>query len=339
MYEHHFGLRTKPFGLSPDPRFLYQKASHREALASLIYGIHERRGFIALVGEVGTGKTTLVNALLDLFNYNMRTILISHSTLNREELLSMVLHQLDVQQPMHRNRIRGDNDFWAEDGLSHLTRVEMLHRFYRFIRSEKAAHRPPPLLLIDEAQNLSLDVLEEIRLLTNLETAQEKLLQVVLVGQPELEHKLSSQRLRALRQRIAVYSKLEPLTLEETMEYVIHRMQTVGGNARDIFNSDALKAIYRASSGIPRVINLICEQCLVNTFGAGEERIDEFLTAEAIRDTCFAAEAGFPFLNLGSRGRHKPGAVSLGHGVSWSHSEGHTQPTISTDITRRRRPV
>jgi general secretion pathway protein A len=268
MYENHFGLKCKPFALSPDPRFLYHKASHREALAALIYGVHERCGLMTMVGEVGTGKTTLIHALLKLFRHSVNAVLIRHSTLNRKELLAVILYQV-----MELN-----------ESSAKLTRVEMLQRLWNFVSRERKARRPPPVLIIDEAQNLSPGVLEEIRLLTNLEDPEQKLLQIILVGQPELDKKIQSTKLRALRQRIAVYARLEPYTLEETYGYIGFRLRTAGYPGETLFTDEALKAIWKASGGYPRAINILCEQGLVNAFGAGEQKVDAFTAAEAIRD-------------------------------------------------------
>ena len=265
MYKEHFGLRKKPFAVTPDPAFLYQGASHREALASLRYGIHERRGFIALVGEVGTGKSTLIRTLLEDLGSNVRTALITHTTVSRIEILRMILHELHI----------------GDEGM---TRVKMLRFLNEFAINELKENRAPPVLILDEAQDLSHDVLEEVRLLTNLEISQSKLLQVILSGQPELETKLHEPSLRQLRQRIAVYIRLRPLTRREAYEYVAHRLRVAGCRSGGLFTQDATFHIWRVSGGIPRVINMICEQSLINAFGAAKHRIDLSLVEEAVRD-------------------------------------------------------
>jgi general secretion pathway protein A len=265
MYETHFGLKVKPFAVTPDPRFLYQGRSHREALAALVYGVRERRGFIRLVGEVGTGKTTLLRALLDGLDVSVRTILITHTTIDREELLQLILNDLEM----------------PTTGLS---RVEMIEALRDLVLTEFQFRRPPPLLIVDEAQNLSDEVLEEIRLLTNLEIGETKLLQVILAGQPELERKLEKPALRQLGQRVAVRARLEPLDQQETAAYVRHRLHVAGARDVNLFDDAALWTVWWRTAGLPRLINILCEQALVNAFGANRRRVDEALLEEAVRD-------------------------------------------------------
>jgi len=265
MYESHFGLKLKPFAVTPDPKFLFTGRVHREALAALVYGVKHRRGFICLVGEVGTGKTTLLRALLEGLDVSIRTVLITHTTLGREGLLRMILHDLLLPQ-------------------ARLTRVDMIQALHAFVLSEFQLGHPPPLLIVDEAQNLDEEVLEEIRLLTNLEIGESKLLQVILAGQPELERKLRRPTLRQLDQRIAVRARLEPLDREETSAYVKRRLRVAGARDPDIFKRAALKRVWGRTGGIPRLINILCEQALVNAFGAGQRRVNEALLEEAVRD-------------------------------------------------------
>jgi general secretion pathway protein A len=265
MYESHFGLRIKPFAVTPNPRFLYPARSHREALAALVYGVKHRRGFICLVGEVGTGKTTLLRALLERLDVSLRTVLITHTTLDREGLLRMILHDLLIPH-------------------ASLIRVEMIQALHDFVIAELESGHFPPLLILDEAQNLDEEVLEEIRLLTNLEIGDTKLLQVILSGQPELEAKLARPRLRQLGQRIAVRAKLEPLNQEETIAYVHHRLNVAGAQNLNLFTRSALRTVWSASGGIPRLINIVCEQALVNAFGAKKNSVNEKLVVEAAHD-------------------------------------------------------
>ncbi len=180
MYEQAFGLRSKPFAVTPDPTFLFTGRGHREALAALAYGVKQRRGFICLVGEIGTGKTTLLRALLEELDVSVRTLLVTHTTIDCDDLHRMILHELSLPH-------------------AGLTRAEMVQALYEFVLAEFQAHRPPPLLIVDEAQNLAEAVLEEIRLLTNLEIGESKLLQVILAGQPELERKLAQAGAAAAR--------------------------------------------------------------------------------------------------------------------------------------------
>jgi general secretion pathway protein A len=265
MYETHFGLRIKPFAVTPNPRFLYPARSHREALAALVYGVKHRRGFICLVGEVGTGKTTLLRALLERLDVSLRTVLITHTTLDREGLLRMILHDLLIPH-------------------ASLIRVEMIQALHDFVIAELESGHFPPLLILDEAQNLDDEVLEEIRLLTNLEIGDTKLLQVILSGQPELEQKLARPRLRQLGQRIAVRAKLQPLDREETVAYVHHRLRVAGAQNLNLFSRAALRTVWVASKGIPRLINMVCEQALVNAFGANRSSVNEALVEEAAHD-------------------------------------------------------
>jgi len=265
MYEALFGLKVKPFAVTPDPRFLYSSRSHREALAALVYGVKERRGFVRLVGEVGTGKTTLLRALLEGLDVSVRTVLITHTTIDREELLRMILNDLEMP-------------------CDPLSRVQMIQSLHDLVLLTFQSHLPPPLIIVDEAQNLADEVLEEIRLLTNLEMGDSKLVQVILAGQPELERKLEKPTLRQLGQRIAVRARLEPLGPDETAAYVRHRLRVAGASDVDLFSNAALKTVWRRTAGLPRLINILCEQSLVNAFGANKRRVDESLVDEAVRD-------------------------------------------------------
>lgn len=265
MYEAHFGLKARPFAVTPDPRFLYSGSGHREALAALVYGVQERRGFIRLVGEVGTGKTTLIRALLEGLDVSIRTVLITHTTIDREELLRMILNELEMPS-------------------DHLDRVQMIQSLHDLVLLQFQARLPPPLIIVDEAQNLADDVLEEIRLLTNLEMGDTKLLQVILAGQPELERKLEKPTLRQLGQRIAVRARLLPLDADETAAYVRHRLRVAGARDVDLFSNAALATVWRRTAGLPRLVNILCEQSLVNAFGANKRKVDERLVDEAVRD-------------------------------------------------------
>jgi general secretion pathway protein A len=265
MYEPFFGLAVKPFAVTPDPRFLYSGRSHREALAALVYGVKQRRGFVRLVGEVGTGKTTLLRALLERLEVEIRTVLITHTTIDREELLRMILN--DLEMPCDR-----------------LNRVQMIQSLHDLVLLQLQNRLPPPLIIVDEAQNLADEVLEEIRLLTNLEVGDTKLLQVILAGQPELERKLEKPNLRQLGQRVAVRARLEPLGEDDTAAYVRHRLRIAGAKDVDLFSAMALSTVWRRTAGLPRLINILCEQSLVNAFGANRKRVDESLVEEAVHD-------------------------------------------------------
>jgi general secretion pathway protein A len=265
MYEALFGLKVKPFAVTPDPRFLYSSRSHREALAALVYGVKERRGFVRLIGEVGTGKTTLLRALLEGLDVSIRTVLITHTTIDRDELLRMILNDLEMP-------------------CDHLNRVQMIQSLHDLVLLTFQSRLPPPLIIVDEAQNLADEVLEEIRLLTNLEMGDSKLVQVILAGQPELERKLEKPTLRQLGQRIAVRARLEPLGADETAAYVRHRLRVAGASDVDLFTNTALATVWRRTGGLPRLINILCEQSLVNAFGANKKRVGELFVEEAVHD-------------------------------------------------------
>lgn len=247
MYKNFFGLRENPFNANPDPRYLFLTKDIQEALAGLAYGIRNRKGFILLTGEVGTGKTTLLNRLLDWLNgEGVATAYIFNS-------------QLDVHQLF---------DFMMADFGIHCDsrdKSQVLMRLNQWLLDRYRA-RKTTVLIVDEAQNLSFEVLEEIRLLTNFETTNEKLLQIVLSGQPELEEKLRDPRLRQLRQRITMRCRTQSLTYEEMTGYIHERLRIGGADGTPIFSEPAVEAVYRYSRGIPRVANLLCEHSLINSF-------------------------------------------------------------------------
>ena len=243
MYNSFFKLHSSPFGTSPDPRFLYMMPHTREALACLEYGISARKGFTVLTGEVGTGKTTLLKRALASFNNRrISTAFVFNPRLEVLDFLEFVLADFGIQ-PANR------------------TKSGMLLQLNRWL-IERFRMEETCVVVIDEAQNLSWELLEEIRLLTNLETSSEKLLQIVLSGQPELEEKLRHPSVRQLRQRIALWCRTQPLTENQTHAYVAERLRLAGA-IRPIFTGDALNLIYRYSHGIPRVINLLCEHSLI----------------------------------------------------------------------------
>lgn len=247
MYKKFFGLKINPFNPNPDPRFLFLTGATREALAALAYGIRNRKGFLLLTGEVGTGKTTLLNRLLEwLAEEKVATAFIFNSRLNEGEFFDFVLHDFGI--PCE-----------SRDKSQRLIRLnEWLLDRYR--------ERRTAVLIVDESQNLAADVLEEIRLLTNMETTQEKLLQIVLSGQPELEEKLRDPSLRQLRQRITIRCRTCPLSREEMQSYVAERLRVAGASGEPIFSIEAVDAVYKHSQGIPRIANLVCEHSLINAF-------------------------------------------------------------------------
>jgi type II secretory pathway predicted ATPase ExeA len=259
MYRNFFGLHANPFNMNPDPRYLFLTPRMEEALACLFYGVESRKGFVLLTGEVGTGKTTLVNKLLDrLRERNVAAAFVFNPRMNVQQFLNYIATDFGITTET-TSKNKKDKDEVLRDLNDWL-----LDRY----RSGQTA-----VLIVDEAQNLSAKLLEEIRLLTNLETATDKLLQVVLVGQPELEQSLKQPNLRQLRQRITLWARTQPLTFDETKAYVAERLRIAGSNGEEIFDSSALHEIHRFSSGIPRVVNLICEHCLVAAFADQKKAI------------------------------------------------------------------
>lgn len=247
MYKSFYGLKENPFNVNPDPRFLYLTKQIEEALTGLMYGIQTRKGFITLTGEVGTGKTTLVNRLLDwLHQRRARTAFLFNSRMNSSQLFDFILAEFDIP---------------CESKSKSQQLLKLNHWLLERYRSGETV-----VLIIDEAQNLTYPVLEEIRLLTNLETSTEKLLQIVLSGQPELEEKLKLPQLRQLRQRIMLRCRTSPLSQEQTQEYIAERLRIAGASGDPIFSSKAIETIHVYSLGIPRVINLLCEHSLVSAF-------------------------------------------------------------------------
>jgi general secretion pathway protein A len=263
----HFGLTRQPFAVSPDPTFFYQSPSHRAALAHLIYGIKARRGFVVLTGEVGTGKTTVIHSLLRELN-DGRTHIASVSGLisNPTDLLRSVCDDLDLIPPREH----------PKDIYDYLV---LLNRFLldSYRKGDDVA------LILDEAQNLSVEVLESVRLLSNFETSQDKLVQTLLVGQPELGARLNAPELRQLKQRVAVRHHLSPLSLAECKEYIARRLEVAGGGAA-IFPASAVEAIYAYSGGIPRLINVLCNNGMLTAYVLSKQTVEAEMIEEAALD-------------------------------------------------------
>jgi general secretion pathway protein A len=264
MYNEFYGFREPPFNITPDPRFLFFSDRHREAYNHILFGIRERKGFIQITGEVGAGKTTLCRALLDELGPNYVTALILNPCLNPTQLLRTILKELGLQ-PGKADRA---------------TCLEMLNGFLL----EQLARGNDVVLLIDEAQDLDAELLEQVRLLSNLETDQRKLLQIVLVGQPELRDKLNERGLRQLRQRITVRYHLTPLSRPEVEHYIHHRLQVVGANGRPAFTPWAVRSVFRYSGGVPRLVNAVCDKALLAGFVDGTDLLTWRQVRRAIRE-------------------------------------------------------
>ncbi len=265
MYIAHFGLKTPPFAITPDPHFLYLSERHREALAHLLYGINEGTGFVLLTGEVGTGKTTLCRSLMEQLSDNVDVALLFNPRLSSMELLAALFDELRIEYQR--------NIFTLKDFIDTLN---------TYLLTAHSVGRKT-VLILDEAQNLTSDALEQIRLLTNLETTHHKLLQIILVGQPELNVILKRRNLRQLAQRITARYHLLPLSAKDTDAYINHRLAISGAKA-PLFTNSAMRLIYRYSSGIPRLINIICDRALLGGYVNNQRPINNNIVRKAVRE-------------------------------------------------------
>ena len=265
MYESYYGLKENPFRVTPDPKFVYMGEKHREALAQLLYGVKESKGFIVITGEVGTGKTTMIHYLLGRFNGNghTKTAFLFNPKLTVDDFLDYILDDLGIKPQR----------------VGKATQLQALHKFLL----ESYEKEVKVVLIVDEAQGLKPELLEEVRLLSNLETAKSKLLQIVLVGQPELNHTLAQSAFRQLRQRINLRYHLTPLSKKEMVEYIEKRVRTAGGN-KSLFSDKAIREIYRRSRGTPRLINILCDNSLLNAYALDQKQVDKRSVKEAARD-------------------------------------------------------
>src|SRR5579864_2269357 len=265
MYQRFFKLRESPFNVNPDPRYLFMTRQIQEALAGLTYGIQNRKGFVTLTGEVGTGKTTLVNRLLDWLHLRRtKTAFLFNSRMNTNQLFDFIMAEFDIP-------------------CDNKSKSQQLMKLNHWLLDRYRAGETT-VLIVDEAQNLTFEVLEEIRLLTNLETSTEKLLQIVLCGQPELEEKLKLPQLRQLRQRITLRCRTFPLTLEEAHGYITDRLRIAGANGDAIFSRDAIQLVHQYSRGIPRIVNLLCEHSMISAYVDHLRPIPARLVAEVARE-------------------------------------------------------
>ncbi len=264
MYEAFYGLKENPFRVTPDPQFIYFGEKHREALAHILYGIRERKGFIVVTGEVGTGKTTLIHYLIERFNSNhqTRTAFLFNPKLSASDFIVHILKDLGVDSPPP-------------------AKGEALYRLHQnLISAYKNEERV--VLFVDEAQGLNPELLEEIRLLSNLEASKSKLLQIILIGQPEFDQTLNKSSFRQLRQRVNLRYQLQPLSEKETFEYIQKRLM-IAGARESIFSERAIKEIFRYSQGIPRLINILGDNSLLDGYSSGRKIVDKDLVREAAK--------------------------------------------------------
>jgi len=264
MYEQHFSFRCKPFELLPNPDFLFQSSTHKKAITYLEYGIKEKVGFILLTGEIGSGKTTLIRNFIKNLNSSVKLSRINNTKVSSQQLISMINEDfgLDVEGKNKTKLLSELNDFLID----------------------QYSKKSQPILLIDEAQNLSPNLLEEIRLLSNLETDRAKLLQIILVGQPEMNKTLMLPEMMQLRQRININYHISPLTIDETIKYITHRLTIAGNTGVMKFQGDMSELIYRFSRGIPRLINILCDFALLTTFVEGKKEVSSDIVREVVKD-------------------------------------------------------
>ncbi len=266
MYLNYYGFKREPFQVTPDPDFLFFSPSHKEALGAIIYGIENRRGFIEIVGEVGVGKTTILRSYLQRADRKrLKVLYLFNANISFEDLLRAIFREMGIERRA---------DAATSDMINELHKV--------LIEEYKQGHNV--VLAIDEAQNMPVDTLENLRMLSNLETSTEKLIQILLIGQPELDRKLDLNELRQFKQRIAVRSRIQPLTPKESMDYILHRLTRVSTSRGEVFTSRALKLIVEHAGGIPRVINTLCSNALVTGFGYQQKPITHTTVKEVIAD-------------------------------------------------------
>ena len=264
MYESHFGLRELPFQMTPDVRYFFASAKHQDALNHMAYAIQERRGFVVITGEIGSGKTTLSRVLLARLDPLTRTAIIRNTYLTAKDLLALTLDELEV-------------------GYTPGTKTHLLKQLNTYLVDQLKTNGNV-VLLVDEAQNLSPKLLEEIRMLSNLETDREKLIQIVLMGQPELKSKLWLQSLTQFRQRVTVHYHLAPLGQDETRQYIEHRLHIAGANGAPLVQETAYAPIFRYTQGVPRLINALCDRALLTGYVSESHIITAAMIEEAARE-------------------------------------------------------
>jgi len=265
MYESFFGLKEKPFEMTPDTRYFYPSPKHLEALNHMVYAIEERRGFVVITGEIGAGKTTLSRVLLQKLDPMTKTAIIRNTQVTAKDLLALTLEELEIPHKPGE------------------TKASLINRLNAFL-VEQLRCDTNVVLLVDEAQNLTASVLEEVRMLSNLETETEKLIQIILMGQPELRAKLWLKTLTQLRQRVSLHYHLSALDASETAAYVAHRLHVAGANGAPIFDSSILPRIFEETQGVPRLINALCDRALLTGYVNETKRISPSIVEEVVRE-------------------------------------------------------
>jgi len=264
MYEKFYEFTENPFSTTPDSKFFYPSTKHTEALNSLVYAIDQRKGFVVVTGEIGAGKTTVYRTMLHKIDGEVKIAVITNTHLSLKDLIAEILDELEVEyKPGTKQKLLSQLNNYLIKQLSENINV---------------------VLIIDEAQNLSPKSMEEVRMLSNLETEKEKLIQIILLGQPQLITKLRHPRLEQFKQRIAVYYHLSALNKDETRDYILHRLKLASSNGIDIFSQAAIDSIYAHSRGIPRLINLICDSALLSGFVYERKQINEDIINEVVKD-------------------------------------------------------
>lgn len=312
MYTSFFGLNEKPFSITPDPRYLYMSERHGEALAHLVYGVTESGGFMQLTGEVGTGKTILVRTLLaSRVPGNADVAVVLNPQLSALEFLQTIAEELGIPEPQEKDSIKA--------------LIDALNRYLLVAHADGRR----TILVVDEAQNLARDVLEEVRLLTNLETSKQKLLQIILIGQPELRDLLSRNDLRQLAQRITGRYHLQPLSRDETAQYIEHRLQVAGGLG-DIFDASAKREVFRLSQGVPRIINVICDRALLGAYSREMRRITRRVVRRAHAEVAGRAYVP-PWLRWATPLMIATGMAMLVFGIWSLYSERQSTPSTAAE--------
>jgi general secretion pathway protein A len=274
MYLKYYDLEAEPFNVTPDPDFLYLSPSHREAFASLVYAVENRKGFVALTGEVGTGKTTVLRAYMrHIKKKPIRAVYLFNSNVSFDHLLETLLHELGV-------KVKNKTGAWMLPWLQWFL-VQLFQKGFNVV------------LVVDEAQNMPVDTLEKLRVLSNLETTKDKLLQIILAGQPELDEKLNRYELRQLNQRISLRVGIRPLTSEQSRAYIQHRLQQVGGVPNEVFAPAAINAIVKHAQGIPRVLNTIASNAIITGAGYRQKPIGARVVGEVVSDLKIGASRKF----------------------------------------------